>query len=118
MKTKVLIVEDEQKLARSLALLLQRQGMEVWSAGDIDSAMALAAEVHPDVLVVDWMLKAHSDGLDLAECLRRGGLDCRVIVISGYPSTDLESRLAHLKVDGFLAKPFPPEDLLAMIQPR
>ncbi len=117
MKTKVLIVEDEGPFARSLAQLLNRHGIEAWQAGDIDTALDLAARVRPDVLVVDWMLKSHSDGIDLAQTLQRGGLRCRVIIMSGFPSPDLGGRLDGIENASFLAKPFGPDELLALIRP-
>ncbi len=115
MPQRVLLVDDENGFLTSLASYLTRQGLKVWTAEDVDTAMMLAVELRPDVMVVDWMLKSHTDGLDIADSLRHAGIRPRLIVISGYPSDQLEHKLGAMEDVGFLPKPFNPRQLLDMI---
>lgn len=116
MQQRILLVDDEGGFRTSLAAYLRRSGHHVWTAEDVDAAMMLAVEVRPDVLVIDWMLKSHSDGLDITDALRHAGVRPRVIVISGYPSEQLRRKLEAMPQVTFLAKPFPPQELLAELE--
>lgn len=85
------------------------------AAGTSREAMKVGPEFKPDVLVVDWVLNEQFNGLDVAVALRRTDGLPKTILVSGYPSSEIESLMAkqHIK---FLAKPFGPEDLLAMVR--
>ena len=112
---KVLVIDDEPAYRDSLRLLMPCEGFEVETAANAGEAFAAAARFQPDVLVVDWMLKDHTDGLEVAERMRQGHPDLRVIMITGYPTASLESRIRNTPGTQFLTKPFTLTDLIEAI---
>jgi DNA-binding response OmpR family regulator len=85
MPLRVLVVEDDATSLRFLSLFLTRSGLSVSQAKDADSALRLAAESRPDVVVMDWKLP-DSTGVQLLRDLRsRFGDTLPAIALSGYP---------------------------------
>jgi two-component system OmpR family response regulator len=112
---KVLIVDDDVELSQFLEAALRRKGHEVKAATSRFDAYTLGVEFRPDVLVVDWLLAADVDGVELAEVLRAGLPQLQVILITGYPSEALERDAAAADIWPVLAKPFDLEELTAAI---
>ena len=112
---KVLVIDDEPAFRDSLRLLMPCEGFEVETAANAREAFDVAARFEPDVLVVDWMLKDHTDGLEVAESMRPGHPNLRVIVITGYPTASLETRIRNTPATQFLTKPFTLSDLIDAI---
>ncbi len=69
-----------------------------------------------DVLIVDWMLSDDADGLDVAEALRAIHPDLQTIVVTGYPSDDLEARVGSIPAAQYLAKPYKPAQLITAVR--
>jgi DNA-binding response OmpR family regulator len=109
----VLVVDDEQPLARLVADYLTRDGFEATLAFDGPDALRAARESDPDVVVLDLRLP----GLDGVEVCRQLRLftDCYVIMVTGR--TDEVDKLIGLAVgaDDYLTKPFSPRELLARV---
>ena len=114
--TKVLIVDDSAAYRDCLQKLLSLSGLEVAAAADGNEAMTLAADFGPDVLVIDWMLGSHTDGIELAKLMRTSTPEIPVIMISGFPSTPIDRNLTSLAHTQFLAKPFATAKLLSAIR--
>jgi DNA-binding response OmpR family regulator len=112
---KVLVIDDEPAYRDSLRLLMPCEGFEVETAANAGEAYEAAARFQPDVLVVDWMLKDHTDGLDVADSMRKSHSELRVIVITGYPTASLEARIHNTPATQFLTKPFTLSDLIDAI---
>jgi DNA-binding response OmpR family regulator len=112
---RVLIVDDEPAYRQSLRLLVPCEGFEVETAATGEEAFDIARRFVPDVLVVDWMLNDRGDGLGVAETLRAAHPGLRVVVITGYPTASLESRVHASSSIQFLTKPFTLSDLTTAI---
>jgi DNA-binding response OmpR family regulator len=112
---KVLVIDDEPAYRDSLRLLMPCEGFEVETAANAQEAFDVADRFRPDVLIVDWMLKDRTDGLDIAEKLRGSLEHLRVIVITGYPTATLEARIRNSPATQFLTKPFTLSDLIDAI---
>ncbi len=101
---RVLIVEDDEALRRSLARVVRQWGAQVSEAGSVAEGIELLAE-HPDLLITDVALP---DG-DAFTLLEAAAL-CRPapvsIAVSGQTSTEDAFRLAQLGCRAFLEKPF------------
>ncbi len=110
---KVLVVDDEYACRDSLGLLLSLEDFSVETASDAGEALAVATEFAPDVLIVDWMLSDDADGLDIAESLRATHPGLQTIVVTGYPSADLEARVKSIPRAQYLTKPYKPAELIA-----
>jgi DNA-binding response OmpR family regulator len=112
---KVLVIDDEPAYRDSLRLLMPCEGFEVDTAANAREAYDAAARFQPDVLVVDWMLKDHTDGLEVANSMRADHPNLRVILITGYPTASLEARIRNSPSTQFLTKPFTLSDLIDAI---
>ncbi|MCC5829752.1 MAG: response regulator [Phycisphaeraceae bacterium] len=116
MTEKVLIIDDEESFAHALSRSLERYGYRSQTASGIDEALWKAAEMRPEILIVDWMLGSASNGLDLIETFRDAGIGSRLIMISGFSTEDLRHAIGrnHGAIE-FLAKPFRVEELVELI---
>lgn len=102
---RVLVAEDNTLVRELLIAYLAENGAEVMVAVDGPSALALARERSPDVLLLDIALPG-LDGIAVAEALRRvGPPDLRIIGLSAHASRLDETRARAAGMDEFLAKP-------------
>jgi DNA-binding NarL/FixJ family response regulator len=103
-KTRCLIVDDNEAFLASAERLLQAEGLEiVGTASTIAEGLRLAAETEHDVVLVDVEL-GEENGLDLARQLMSVSHPVPVILISSYPEEDLAELLASSPAAGFLEK--------------
>lgn len=100
----VLIVDDEEDLAAAVEVLLQRRGFRTWKVHDGKSALTAAAELLPDLVLLDYELP-ELDGLQVIERLRAepATKDLPVLLSSAARVSMADIK----KADAFLAKPFP-----------
>ncbi|HEX7118608.1 MAG TPA: response regulator transcription factor [Longimicrobiales bacterium] len=112
---RVLVVEDDVKLARFLAQGLEEEGYAVDLAHDGVAGAALAAAGGYDVIVLDVMLPGRN-GFQLLSELRRGGVDAPVLFLTARDdSRDIVNGL-DLGADDYVTKPFRFEELLARLR--
>jgi DNA-binding response OmpR family regulator len=111
---RVLVVEDEPTIADAVAARLRAEGFEVTTAADGPSAVAAAARIRPDLVVLDIMLP----GFDGLEVCRRIQADRSVPVIMLTARDDETDLLVGLAVgaDDYLTKPFSMAELLARVK--
>ena len=105
-KARILIVDDESAYRETLRLLVPYEGYEVETASTEQEAFDIAQRFSPNVLVIDWLLNDRTDGLEVAEKLRKNHPQMQVVVISGYPAASLEQRARSFSGVQFLTKPF------------
>jgi DNA-binding response OmpR family regulator len=117
MVSHILLVEDEQKLARFVELELTSEGYSVSVAGDGMAGLIAARESKPDLILLDWELPGIS-GIEVCRRLRSTGIQVPVILLTGRSA--VEDRVVGLDAgaDDYLAKPFSIEELLARIRAR
>jgi two-component system phosphate regulon response regulator PhoB len=111
---KVVVVEDDLTMVNLLKTLLKMEGFEV-VALDADSDVVKAVSSNcPDVLLLDVHL-VHQNGLDILDSMRRSDQPCkaRIVMISGL---NLREECMKRGADGFLLKPFMPDDLIRMLK--
>jgi DNA-binding response OmpR family regulator len=111
---RALVVDDEPPLVRVVSGYLEREGFEVTSAGDGETAVRLAGETTPDVIVLDLMLP----GIDGLEACRRIRTFSDAYVIMLTARDEEVDTLVGLSVgaDDYMTKPFSPRELVARIQ--
>ena len=100
----VLVVDDDQRFAITLAAALARRGYVAHVANDAASALQIAQRTAPDAAIVDLKLGA-DDGLALIEPLRRAHPRMRIVVLTGYASITTAVKAIKLGADDYLAKP-------------
>jgi two-component system, OmpR family, KDP operon response regulator KdpE len=110
----VLIVEDDARLARALAINLKARGWEVVIAPDGRSGLAAAARSHPDVVVLDLGLP-DLDGVSVIDGLR-GWTRVPVIVLSARQDSADKVRALDAGADDYVTKPFGMDELLARLR--
>ena len=104
--SRVLLVDDNVDAARALALLLEAEGFQVFTAHDGIAALTLAAEVRPAVVLTDLGLPV-MDGYQVAHRLRNGreSADVLLVALSGYGADRDRQRSAAAGFDHHLVKP-------------
>jgi len=111
---RVLVVEDEIKIARLVRDYLHQAGFDVLEAVDGPSALALARAEKPDMIVLDLGLPG-MDGLDVTRELRASS---SVPIIMLTARSEESDRIVGLELgaDDYVTKPFSPKELLARIR--
>ncbi|MFZ1984145.1 MAG: response regulator transcription factor [Desulfatitalea sp.] len=112
---RLLLIEDDTKIASFVTKGLQAAGFAVDHAGDGDSGLDLALVEPYDVIVVDLMLPKR-DGLSVIRQLRREKITTPVIILSAKDSVDDRVRGLETGSDDYLPKPFAFAELLARVQ--
>lgn len=105
MLRRVLIVDDEQNVRRTLAVGLRLSGFEAEEAPGSEAAMALLAAKTFDVALLDLMLP-EVNGLDLARWIHDRYPGVCVILMSGYHLSERQVERADAGISAFLPKPF------------
>jgi two-component system response regulator RegA len=111
----VLVVDDEERFATTLAQALARRGFATRVAHDAAGALAAAAADEPDAALVDLRLGA-DDGLALIEPLRRAHPQMRIVVLTGYASIATAVKAIKLGADDYLAKPVTAAAVAAVLE--
>lgn len=112
---KLLIVEDELDLNRSLVKLLKTQAYSVDAAYDGEEALDYLATTNYDALVVDVMMP-RMDGFTLIQTLRQQGKQTPVLFLTAKDSLEDKVRGLDLGADDYLVKPFEFPELLARLR--
>jgi two-component system cell cycle response regulator len=106
---KILIVDDDRTTVKLLRTLLEMDGFEVITAANGTTALNVADETPPDILLVDYHL-LDMDGTELISRLRSDPRFARIpmVMASGL---DKEAEAQQAGADAFLIKPFEPNTL-------
>lgn len=115
MRLRILVVEDELKIARALREGLEEEGCEVVLAATGEEGFFLASSEPFDVMILDRILPGR-DGLEILATLRRQGWLTPVLVLTG--KAGVEDRVDGLDAgaDDYLVKPFAFPELLARVR--
>ena len=108
---RILIVDDEPTYREYLERFLIRDGLEVRTAETGAEAIEVAREFTPDLLLADWMLRCDMHGIEVAEAIRNQRPELRILLMTGFPTADLQTEVATTGIDGLLEKPFALADL-------
>lgn len=112
---KILIVEDQERLAKFLKQSLAEQSYTVQIVGSAADASDALAESSFDVIVLDLGLP-DGDGLDLLREWREAGFNEPVLILSARDSVDDRIRGLDYGADDYLPKPFSVQELLAHVR--
>ena len=112
---KILIVEDEKRLARLLKQGLEEQGFAVDLAFDGTEGQYQAEQYQYDALLLDLMLP-EVNGLAILKGLRAKGNDVPVLIVTARGDVEDRIKGLNLGADDYLAKPFDLEELIARLR--
>ena len=112
---RILVVDDDPKIASALMRLLSYEGYAVSTAADGAQALAEILRLNPDLVVLDIMMP-EIDGLEVCRRMRAAGDETPVLMLTAKSS--VPDRVAGLDTgaDDYLVKPFAQEELLARIR--
>ncbi len=112
---RVLIIEDDEKLAELLARALKREGITADLAHDGATGLEMALSGAYDVAIVDWMLPER-DGRSICLAIRRARVRLPILMLTARGQ--VEDRVAGLDsgADDYLVKPFAMEEVLARLR--
>ena len=111
---RVLVVDDEPQIRRALATNLRARGYEVDLAASGEEALALAAERHPDVVILDLGLPG-IDGIEVVRGLR-GWTAVPIVVLSVRGDETDKVAALDAGADDYVTKPFGMNELLARLR--
>jgi DNA-binding response OmpR family regulator len=109
---RVLIVDDEPRIVRFMALSLKIAGFKVLTATDGEEALDLVRSDEPHIMLLDIIMPG-TDGFEVLRQLRRFS-QMPVIAFSAKP--EVAKEVLTLGASDFVAKPFRPEDIIARIE--
>ena len=112
---RVLVIEDSERLRRSLAVGLRKSGYAVDLAADGAQGLWSAQSNSYDVIILDLMLP-EVDGLTILQTLRRKEIDAQVLILTAKDSVEDRVKGLRLGADDYLIKPFAFDELLARIE--
>jgi CheY-like chemotaxis protein len=111
----ILIVEDEQDLAELAAMLLEAEGHEVRTAANGAEALELVEQQMPALILLDLKMPV-MDGGQFVRALRARYDDVPPIVVVSAVD-DVRKRAQEIGADGWLSKPYVPNDLVRLASP-
>jgi DNA-binding response OmpR family regulator len=114
-KISVLIVDDEEELAATIAERLEIRGIQAQTASDADSALGLIKTDPPDVVVLDLMMPGIG-GLGILKQINLLEKKIPVILLTGYASKERSIEGMNLGAFDYILKPCQLDDLISKIQ--
>lgn len=111
---KLLVADDDPQMVRALRITLAAHGYDVVVASDGAAAIALAAQTHPDLVLLDLGMP-RLDGIQVIQALR-GWTSVPIIVVSGRTGSADKVDALDAGADDFVTKPFQIDELLARLR--
>jgi DNA-binding response OmpR family regulator len=112
---KILIVEDDQKIAEAVKRGLSRKGFAVDIAFDTDEARSFADQFQYDLIILDRMLPGFADGVGFLKHLRAENNHTRVLFLTAKDKVLDRTEGLNAGADDYLVKPFSFIELLARV---
>ncbi|MBS1787493.1 MAG: response regulator transcription factor [Acidobacteria bacterium] len=112
---RVLVIEDEQKMADLIKRGLEEEGMQVETAYDGETGAAAAKSGNHDLIILDLGLPGR-DGMEVMRELRESGLATPILILTAQDSTEMKVTGLDTGADDYITKPFAFAELLARIR--
>lgn len=117
MKRRILIVDDDSTITQQLYWTLSEE-YDVVTANDLPTAIRRATFYKPDISIIDLQMPPDKDttaGMLLLNFLKGYLSHSKVLIMSSNSTAEVRNACMNAGADGFFAKPFPIEDMLASI---
>lgn len=112
---KILMIEDEVKLARAVKFLLKEQNITCETIADGKEGFEYAIKNPCDVIVLDIMLPS-MNGYEILESLRENGIQTPIIMLTAKNLVEDKVKGLNLGADDYLTKPFDSNELIARVK--
>ena len=113
---KVLVVEDEEKIAQFLRKGLGEKGYSVETVGDADTALERLEGGPYDIVILDLLLPGSRDGIELCREIRARGIPSKVLMLTARDTVENKIEGLDAGADDYLVKPFSFRELLARLR--
>lgn len=113
---RILIIEDEHKIARALKKTLEQESYAVDVAYDGDEGYAMATTEPYDAAIIDRMLPGKYDGLEIVKAMREQKIHTPVLLLTALGNITHRTEGLDSGADDYLVKPFALEELLARVR--
>jgi len=113
-RPRILVVDDDPRIASSLRRALVYEGYDVDTAGDGPEGLGKAREQPPDLVILDWMMPG-LDGIEVCRRLRAEG-DVAILMLTARDATSARVEGLDSGADDYLVKPFAYEELMARVR--
>ncbi|MDQ6892809.1 MAG: response regulator transcription factor [Acidobacteriota bacterium] len=113
---KVLVVEDEEKIAQFLRKGLTEKGYSVEAVKDTDAALDRLSAGSYDLIILDLLLPGSRDGLELCRELRTRGVRSKILMLTARDTIENKIEGLDAGADDYLVKPFSFRELLARLR--
>ena len=112
---KILVVDDEESICKSVRKILSRKGYNVDDALSVADAVRKIQDTPFDLVITDLMMPKTS-GMELLQIVRDHYPELDVIMITGYASIESAVKAVKLGAAGYLPKPFTPDELMTVTE--
>ncbi len=113
---RVLVVEDEHKIANAVKRGLQQQSYAVDVAYDADQGLAMATTEPYDLMILDRMLPGKTDGIGIVQTLRSNNIHTPVLLLTAKDKVLDRAEGLNAGADDYLVKPFAFVELIARVR--
>ncbi len=113
---RILVVEDEHKIARAVARALEQESYAVDVAYDGDEGHAMATTEPYDLAIIDRMIPGEYDGLGIITAMREAKIHTPVLLLTALGTTADKTKGLDSGADDYLVKPFALAELLARVR--
>ncbi len=113
---RILIIEDEHKIAQALKKALQQENYAVDVSYDGDDGYAMATTEPYDLNIIDWMIPGEYDGLAIVKAMRKEKIHTPVLLLTAKGTIADRTTGLNSGADDYLVKPFALEELLARVR--
>lgn len=114
----LLLVDDNESVRLSLAMVLKTAGFRVEAAANVNEALRLIQSKQFDVLLSDLHMPGAGDGLTVVSAMRHYNPEAVTMIFSGYPAMKEAAAAILLQADEILVKPMSPPVLIQTIKDR
>ncbi len=112
----ILIVDDEESIRITFEMFLKREGYgKITTAATLEEALALINEQPFDLIISDIVLEGAS-GTELLRYIRQTGVQCPVVMITGFPNLESAAEAVRLGAFDYISKPVNKETLLRFVR--
>lgn len=117
-RPRILFVDDEEDIRRTLPLLLEKYGFEVTAVGTVADAVTQIACLKFDALLADLNIHHESDGFIVISAMRHKQPKCRNFVLTGYTRLENAIKAIQNQADDYFSKPIEIDTLVKRLQEK
>ena len=115
MTGRILVVDDEPGMRKSLAMMLRREGYDVAETASVAEALGRLKGEEYDLVIADLMMEP-LNGLDLLALIRRYRSACPVIIMTAFGTPEARAEAAALGAVDFIEKPIEAQRLIGRVR--